>query len=79
MDRIELESKIMEFVSSAYKKPVEKLSMDTNIKSDLGGTSLLMVGLVSLIENELDVLVPLPTAAACKTIGDLVNEVEKMM
>jgi acyl carrier protein len=79
MERKELESKILKFVSSAYRKPIEGLSMDTNLKNDLGGTSLLMVGLVSLIENELDVLVPLPTAAACKTIEDLVNEVAKML
>ena len=79
MERNELERKMLEFVNTAYKKPIEELSMDTNIKNDLGGTSLLMVGLVSLIENELDVLLPLPTAAACKTIGDLVNEVSKMM
>jgi len=79
MERKELESKVLEFVSATYKKSIEELSMDTSIKNDLGGTSLLMVGLVSLIENELDVLVPLPTAAACKTIGDLVNEVAKMM
>lgn len=79
MERKELESRILGFVSTTYKKPIETLSMDTSFKNDLGGVSLLLVGLVSLIENELDVLVPLPTVAACKTIGDLVNEVAKMM
>lgn len=79
MERKELETKMLDFVHTTYKKPVEELSMGTSIKDDLGGTSLLMVGLVSLIENELDVLVPLPVAAACKTIGDLVNKVEEMM
>ena len=35
-----------------------------------------MVGLASLIENELDVLIPLPTVATCKTVKDLVDKVE---
>ena len=76
MERKKLETKILECVSTSYRKPIETLSMDTNIKNDLGGTSLLMVGLVSLIENELDVLIPLPTAAACITIRDLADKVQ---
>ena len=79
MEKQELNQKILGFVSATYKKPLEELSLETNIKKDLGGTSLFMVGLVSLIENELDVLLPLPTAAGCKTIGDLVDSVEKLM
>jgi acyl carrier protein len=38
-----------------------------------------MVGLVSLIENELDVLVPLPVAGACKTVGELTDKVEEQL
>jgi len=40
---------------------------------------VLMVGLVSEIENELDVLVQLPVAAACKTIGELVDKTEELL
>jgi acyl carrier protein len=36
-----------------------------------------MVGLVSEIENELDVMVALQDASACETIGDLVDKVEE--
>ena len=77
MDRKELEAKVLECVAFAYKKDIETLSMDTNIKEDLGGASVLMVGLVSQIENELDVLVSLPEASACATIGELVDKVEE--
>ena len=38
--------------------------------------SIQMVGLVSEIENELDVLVQLQVASACKTVADLVDKVE---
>lgn len=79
MERKELEEKVLECVGIAFKKPIEELSIDTNFKNDLGGASILMVGLASLIENELDALVPLPTVAKCQTIKDLVNEVESKL
>ena len=78
MDRKELEAKILELVSTSYNKDISTLSMDTRIKEDLGGTSV-RVGLVSEIENELDVLVQLPIAAACKTIGELVDKTEELL
>ena len=77
MERHELENKVLECISITFKKSIDTLSLDTNFKNDLGGASILMVGLASLIENELDVLVPLPIVAACKTVKDLVDEVEK--
>lgn len=79
MPREELEKKMIECVSTSFNKPEEELSMATNLKNDLGGTSLLMVALVSLIENELDVLLPLPTAAACNTVKELTDKVEALM
>ena len=79
MNRVDLEAKILELVSTSYNKDIETLSMDTRIKEDLAGSSVLMVGLVSEIENELDVLIQLADAAACKTIGDLVDKVEEEM
>ena len=63
----------------SYNKDVETLSLDTRIREDLGGTSVLMVGLVSEIENELDVMVQLADAASFKTIADLVNKVEELL
>ncbi len=79
MDRKELEAKVLECVAFAYKKDMAELSLDTKFKEDLGGASVLMVGLVSQIENELDVLVSLPDASACVTIAELVDKVEEEM
>lgn len=76
MDRQELEKKIMRMVSTTYDADIESLSGSTNLKTDLAGTSLMMVGLVSEIENELDVMIPLQLAAKCDTIHDLVDRVE---
>jgi len=79
MDRKELEAQVIELVATAYNKDASELSTDTKIKEELGGASVLMVGLVSEIENELDVLVQLPVAAACKTIGELCDKVEELL
>lgn len=79
MTRTELEAQVLDCVATTFNKSVDELSLDTVFKTELGGASIMMVGLTSLLENELDVLVPLPTVAACATIGDLVDEVEKGM
>ncbi len=79
MDRNELEQQIFEMIAQIYNKDVEELSTETSFKQDLGGASVLMVGLVSEIENELDVMVQLQDAAGCDTIGDLIDVVEEEM
>ena len=77
MDRKELEAQIIELVATSFKKDASTLSMETTFKEDLKGASVLMVGLVSEIENELDAMIALQDAAACATIGELVDKVEE--
>ena len=77
MDRKELEAQIIEMIATIYNKDVEDLSVETNMREELTGSSVLMVALVSEIENELDVMIQLADAAACTTIGDLIDRVEE--
>ena len=77
MDRKELEAKILELVATSYGRDVSELSLETSFKDDLKGASIQMVGLVSEIENELDVMIQLAVASACATIKDLVDRVEE--
>lgn len=77
MERKELEAKVIELVAMAYGKDAAGLSVDSTFKDDLKGASIQMVGLVSELENELDVMVSLQDASACATIGDLVDKVEE--
>lgn len=77
MDRKELEEKVIEMVAMAYGKNAAELSVDSSFKDDLKGASIQMVGLVSELENELDVMVSLQDASACATIGELVDKVEE--
>lgn len=76
MDRKELENQIIGMIATIYNKDAATLSTATNMKEELTGSSVLMVGLVSEIENELDVMIQLSEAAACTTISDLVDKVE---
>lgn len=77
MDRKELEEKIIELVANSYGVDASTLGVDSVFGEDLKGASVQMVGLVSEIENELDAMVALADAAACKTIGELVDKVEE--
>lgn len=77
MDRKELEAKVIELVAMAYGKEASTLSVETSFKEELKGASVQMVGLVSELENELDVMVSLQDASACTTIGELVDKVEE--
>ena len=79
MDRKELEQQVIELVAMAYGKDVAEVNLDTSFADDLGGASIQMVGLVSEIENELDVLVQLQVSAACKTVAELVDKVEEQL
>lgn len=79
MDRKELEEKVIELVATSYGRDASELSVASSFKDDLKGASIQMVGLVSELENELDVMVSLQDASACATIGDLVDKVEEEM
>jgi len=77
MERKELEAQIIKMVAQCYNADEAKLSVDSEFGKDISGTSVMMVGLVSEIENELDAMIQLSDAAACKTIGNLVDKVEE--
>ena len=73
----ELETQIIKMVAQCYNADEATLSVDSEFGKDISGTSVMMVGLVSEIENELDAMIQLSDAAACKTIGNLVDKVEE--
>lgn len=79
MERKELELQVLNMVAMSYKKDVNELTTSTSFKEDLSGASIQMVGLVSEIENELDVALMLSEASACTTINDLIDLIEQEM
>lgn len=79
MDKNEVEQKILECFAITYNKDVSTLTRDTLIREELSSKSIFMVSLVAAIENELDVLVPLPDASKMKTVGDMIDKVLSSM
>lgn len=68
-----LEERVIHYFSISYNKDKSTLNRDTRIQEDLGGKSLMMVGLVSLIEDDLDLMIPLQEAGKFKTIGEVID------
>ena len=51
--------------------------MDSNIQDDLGADSLDVVDLITTIEDEFDLYIPDEAVEEIKTVGDIVNYIEK--
>lgn len=73
MDKKQLEEKIVGYFALTFQREAKDLGPGTLIKEELGGTSMKMVALISLVENELDIMIPLPEAGKFKTIGDVID------
>ncbi|MCI6560649.1 MAG: acyl carrier protein [Ruminococcus sp.] len=58
---------------------VEKddVAMDANIQEDLGADSLDIVDLITTIEDEFELSIPDEAVENIKTVGDIVNYIEK--
>lgn len=68
-----LEERIIHYFSITYNKDKSTLNRNTRIQEDLGGKSLMMVALVSLIEEDLDLMIPLQEAGKFRTIGEVID------
>ena len=73
-----MEEKIIAFFEQAYRKEPGTLSRDTKIKEELGGSSLVMVAVIANIEEDFDVVYPLPEASKAETIGVIIDKVKSM-
>lgn len=57
----------------------EKLTEDTNIRSDLGLNSLELINIAVAIEDEFDVEIPDREVANLETLGDAIKIIQKYM
>lgn len=55
----------------------ETVTLESNIKEDLGADSLDMVDLIMSIEDEFEIKVAESDAASIKTVGDIVSYIEQ--
>lgn len=74
-----MEEKIIGFFAQGYRRDPATLSRDTNIKTDLGGSSLQLVTVIANTEDEFDITYPMADASKCETIGEFIDEVAARM
>lgn len=54
-----------------------EVTAEANIQDDLGADSLDIVDLITTIEDEFDISIPDEAVEEIKTVGDIVNYIEK--
>ena len=69
--------KLKEISAEQLRVEADEVKMDSNIQDDLGADSLDVVDLITTIEDEFDISIPDEAVEEIKTVGDIVNYVEK--
>ncbi len=80
---MENETKIFEIIvdklSEYLKVDKEKITLDTNIKTDLAADSLTVVELLFAMEQEYDITIPDEVVDGLETVGDLVKYLKTVL
>ncbi len=69
--------KVRDILVEELDLDVEEVTMESNIREDLGADSLDMVDLIMSIEDAFEVKVDENDAVNIKTVGDIVNYISK--
>ncbi|WP_028519816.1 acyl carrier protein [Ruminococcus flavefaciens] len=69
--------KLKDIIAEQLSVEADEVTMDSNIQDDLGADSLDVVDLITTIEDEFDISIPDEAVEEIKTVGDIVNYVEK--
>ncbi|MCQ2469762.1 MAG: acyl carrier protein [Ruminococcus sp.] len=69
--------KLKDIIAEQLSVEPDEISMDSDIQEDLGADSLDVVDLITTIEDEFDLSIPDEAVEEIKTVGDIVNYVEK--
>ena len=70
---------IVDKLSEYLKVDKSKITMDTNIKTDLNADSLTVVELLFAMEQEYDITIPDDVVDGLETVGDLVKYLETVV
>ncbi len=71
--------KIVDKLSEYLKVDKSKITMDTNIKTDLNADSLTVVELLFELEQEYNITIPDDVMESLETVGGLVEYLEKVI
>lgn len=69
--------KLKDIIAEQLSVEADEVSLESNIQDDLGADSLDVVDLITTIEDEFDISIPDEAVEEIKTVGDIVNYVEK--
>ena len=69
--------KLKDIIAEQLSVEADEVNMDSNIQDDLGADSLDVVDLITTIEDEFDISTPDEAVEEIKTVGDIVNYIEK--
>ncbi len=69
--------KVKQLIAEHLNKSVEEITEDKEIVKDLGADSLDIVEMLMALEDEFGVTVSDEDAIKIKTVGDIVNTIEK--
>jgi len=69
--------KIRDIIVDQLGVDEDEVTTEANIQDDLGADSLDVVDLIQTIEDEYDLSIPDEAVEEIKTVGDIVNYIEK--
>ncbi len=69
--------KLKDIIAEQLSVEADEVTLEANIQDDLGADSLDIVDLITTIEDEFDISIPDEAVEEIKTVGDIVNYVEK--
>jgi acyl carrier protein len=69
--------KLKSLIAEQLSVDEDEVTADANIQDDLGADSLDVVDLITTIEDEFDISIPDEAVEEIKTVGDIVNYIEK--
>lgn len=69
--------KLKEIIVDQLGVEEDAVTLEANIQDDLGADSLDIVDLIQTIEDEYDISIPDEAVEEIKTVGDIVNYIEK--
>ncbi|MBR1738913.1 MAG: acyl carrier protein [Ruminococcus sp.] len=69
--------KLKDIVAEQLGVEPDEVTAEANIQEDLGADSLDIVDLITTIEDEFDLSIPDEAVEEIKTVGDIVNYIEK--
>ena len=73
-----MEQKIVELIAEKLCKKAEQITAESRLVEDLGADSLDVVELIMAFEDEFGVSLPDEDIANMKTVGDIVNYINKL-